>query len=182
MSTHGLSQTPEYRVWQQMLRRCHEPDHPAFENYGGRGIFVCDRWRHSVEHFIADIGARPGDGYEIDRIDNDRGYEPGNIRWATRKENCRNRRSNRLVTIDDETRSVAEWAELTGKSPSTIIKRLDAGWPDREAVSDPVRGKAAAGHAKPQTKPCDQCGVQGVYGALCRSCENKRRWKEGTYQ
>lgn len=182
MTTHGLSQTPEYRAWQQMIRRCHNPEHPAYANYGGRGISVCDAWRDDVSQFIADVGHRPEGSFEIDRIDNDRGYEPGNVRWTDRATNSRNRRSNRIITVNGESLSVAEWAERVGLHPSTIVKRLDAGWSEVDAVSRPARQKARNGEAKPDTKNCDDCGVAGVYGARCRSCENQRRWQEGVYE
>ena len=71
--SHGLSYTPEYRAWQQMIRRCHNPEHPAYANYGGRGIFVCDEWREDVTTFVADMGERPSPAHELDRIDNDKG-------------------------------------------------------------------------------------------------------------
>lgn len=94
---HGLARrgqvAPEYRSWHAMLQRCEDPKHPAFRNYGGRGITVCPRW-HVLEHFVADLGLRPF-GTSLDRIDNDRGYEPGNCRWATAKEQRENQRPKR---------------------------------------------------------------------------------------
>lgn len=139
---HGLSYRHEYRVWQTMRLRCTDPEHPAFDNYGGRGITVCDRWLNSPAAFIEDMGPRPSPAHEIDRIDNDRGYEPGNCRWVTRSENCRNRRSNRLLTFDGETLSLAEWCERRGMPSDTVRKRLEAGWPVDRALTAPVRPKA----------------------------------------
>lgn len=91
MSRHGLSQTPEYQVWRNMLRRCEDPTDPSYDDYGHRGITVCEQW-HDVAAFVADMGPRPSDKHSIDRIDNDRGYEPGNCRWATWSEQMRNKR------------------------------------------------------------------------------------------
>jgi hypothetical protein len=82
-----------------MIDRCHNPSAPTFASYGGRGIAVCDRWRESFAAFVADMGERPA-GTTIDRIDNDRGYEPGNCRWASMAVQSRNRRSTKLTPSD----------------------------------------------------------------------------------
>ena len=94
LRTHGLKRHPLYHTWLNMMRRCHHPDDRNYKNYGGRGITVCPRW-HDVAAYIEDIerllGPRP-DGKTMDRIDNDRGYEPGNVRWATAAEQSANKR------------------------------------------------------------------------------------------
>jgi hypothetical protein len=89
--THGWSRTPEYTAWVNMLRRCNSSNHPQYKDYGQRGILVCERWR-KFEAFIADMGARPSSEHTLDRKNNDGNYTPDNCRWATRKEQQRNRR------------------------------------------------------------------------------------------
>lgn len=116
----------EYRVWSAMIARCHNPHAPNFSLYGGRGITVCDRWRVSFEAFLADVGPRPA-GASIDRIDNDRGYEPGNCRWATAREQASNRRNNHRVTLGGETRTITEWARMVGISDTAFLARLRRG-------------------------------------------------------
>jgi hypothetical protein len=91
MAKHGKVH-PLYRAWSDLNSRCSNPNHQSWEYYGGRGITVCQRWRDSFEAFASDMGARPTPRHSIDRIDNDRGYEPGNCRWATASEQMRNRR------------------------------------------------------------------------------------------
>lgn len=98
--THGKRKTPEYRIWQGMVTRTTNPNSNFYHRYGGRGIVMCDEWRNSFEKFYEHMGARPaGDGfvYSIDRIDNDRGYEPGNCRWATPVQQARN--TSRTMTF-----------------------------------------------------------------------------------
>lgn len=88
---HGLSKTPEYSVWETMKSRCYNSNVASFKYYGAKGITVCGRWLNSVENFYSDMGKRPSQRHDIDRIDSTGNYEPSNCRWATKTENSRNR-------------------------------------------------------------------------------------------
>lgn len=96
LTTHGQSDTVEFIIWWAMINRCENRNFVGWQYYGGRNIKVCERWRHSFANFLADMGRRPGPGYSLDRYpDNDGNYEPGNVRWATRLQQNRNRRPYR---------------------------------------------------------------------------------------
>lgn len=120
---HGMYGTPTYKSWAKMIERCTNPKAIRFERYGARGIGVCDRWKN-FQNFIADMGERK-DGTSLDRIDNNKGYEPGNCRWATSTEQARNRSVTRLMTVNGATKPVAEWAAIAGVSRNTLIARID---------------------------------------------------------
>lgn len=128
----------EYSCWRDMQSRCENPRYLNYCNYGARGISVCDRWRGSFQAFIDDMGPRPGKGYSLDRIDNDGNYEPSNCRWATKREQDNNRRTNRLLTHRGQTKSLTEWAREFGINPLTVHHRLQRGWDLHRALTAPV--------------------------------------------
>lgn len=141
--THGRTRTPEYNAWNHIISRCTNPKDPRYKNYGGRGIKMCDRWRSSFEHFLADVGDRPTSKHSIDRWpDNDGNYEPGNVRWATRQQQSRNRTDNRLVTFDGRTQTMADWAEEIGMTQWALSQRLNRlGWSLERALTTPLNKK-----------------------------------------
>lgn len=119
--------TPTYGSWVAMKARCSNPHNIGYKDYGGRGITVCERWLN-FENFLADMGERPV-GTSIDRIDNNKGYYSENCRWATRKKQKRNQRSNTFVTFNGQTKCIADWAKITGIPDATIRSRVKCSWP-----------------------------------------------------
>jgi hypothetical protein len=137
--THGESystgNTAEYKVWAGMMRRCYNQNDHAYSEYGGRGIVVCDRW-HQYENFLSDMGRRLSPRHTIERVDNNKGYEPTNCCWATYTVQARNRRDNRFVTYQGITLCLAEWAERFGIPYKLLHQRLQRdGRSFEEAIS-----------------------------------------------
>ncbi len=116
-----------------MRQRCENPRNPRYKDYGGRGIKVCDQWQ-SFENFLADMGMQPP-GRTLERNDNDRGYEPGNCRWATRTDQASNTRINNRLTYNGKTMTIAEWARHLGVRDQLIRVRLSRGWSTADALS-----------------------------------------------
>lgn len=137
---HGGSKEPLYRVWAAMLDRCLNPSCRDYLRYGGRGIGVHPEWAASYEAFRASVGPKPGPRYSLDRIDNDQGYVPGNVRWADPFTQANNKSSNRLITFNGVQKSVSEWARELGISVSCISTRLNReGLSVSEALTRPPR-------------------------------------------
>lgn len=133
-TTHGSSNTPEYCVWESMIKRCTNPNHKSYHNYGDRGITVCDRWLHSFENFYLDMGPRPSDLHEIDRINNNGNYEPSNCRWVTKEEQMNNTRHNVIVSYKDKQYTIAQLAKECGIEYETLRRRLSRGWSVERSV------------------------------------------------
>jgi len=136
---HGLSGSAEYQAWANMIQRCHNPGHPHYANYGGRGITVCDRWITSFATFARDTGKRPSTAHSLEREDNNKGYEPGNVIWATRRAQARNTRLNHWIEIDGVSKLIGDWAVERDIDVSTICHRIARGMSERDAVLMPPR-------------------------------------------
>ncbi len=119
---HGLSDTPEYEAWRAMRNRCYKSGTSHFERYGGRGIKVCKEWMTGFVPFLNHVGFRPTPKHSIHRIDNNGNYEPGNVVWATKKEQCNLRKT------------IAQWAREVGLGQRTIWYRLRQGWTASQAL------------------------------------------------
>jgi hypothetical protein len=136
---HGKARSREYQIWAGMIRRCTDPKSHAYANHGGRGIHVCQRWRESFAAFLEDVGTRPSLLHSLDRFpDPDGDHEPGNVRWATTKEQDLDRRGNLILEMNEERLTLAEWSERVGIGATTISNRLQKGWTVEEALTTPT--------------------------------------------
>ena len=133
----GLSNTPEYECLHQAIKRCHNPNDKDFHNYGARGIAVSERYRgrDRAQNLIEDIGRKPTPKHSLDRINNDKGYEPGNLQWSSPTEQSNNRRTNRLITYKGVTLTLTQWSKKTGINRCTLGDRLDRGWSVEKALT-----------------------------------------------
>jgi hypothetical protein len=136
MNLRGRYLLPEYRSWQNMISRCYNVNLPCYKDYGGRGIKVCKRWRDSFENFFADVGKKPSSKHSLDRFPhNNRGYKPGNVRWATCIEQSQNTRRNVALTFRGKTHCMSKWARIVGINYRTIRSRLNRGWSTHDALT-----------------------------------------------
>lgn len=155
--THGMSRdgSPEYAAWHHMRQRCLDPGYRTYPDYGGRGITICERWNSFVV-FLEDMGPRPSSAHSLDRIDVNSNYEPANCRWADHKTQQRNRRSNRLIEFNGETKPLSAWAEQYGIPMVRVHQRIVIyKWSVEEALTTPVTPprKGMAKAARRQTDP-----------------------------
>jgi hypothetical protein len=133
LATHGLwdKYKSEYQCWQDMLQRCNNPRNAAYKYYGGRGIYVCERWLSSFEAFMEDMGPRPN-VMSLDRINNDGPYSPDNCRWSTINQQNRNHRGCVFIEYLGVKKTIVEWSEKTGINKKTLHARYANGWPIQE--------------------------------------------------
>lgn len=140
------ARTPEQHVLHGLKQRCRDENHWSYAGYGGRGITVSEVFDgpRGLERFLECVGRRPSDRHTIERIDNDRGYEPGNIRWATMREQSRNKRNNRIIEFRGKRLCLVDWQRETGIPHELIRARIDRlGWTVARALTTPVRRKAS---------------------------------------
>lgn len=150
IETHGASKTLEYICWYHAKERCYVSKHKSYPRYGGRGIYMCERWRTNFLNFLEDMGQKPHSGYVIDRINNDLNYtcghcpeciekrQPANCEWITKHESTKKRSTSITATRDDETKTLADWARKLGISPQALSNRINKrGYTLEEAISLP---------------------------------------------
>ena len=139
---HGLRKHRLYSIWANMKSRCYNPNATHYKRYGGRGIQICDQWRNDFKAFY-DWAMNNGykDGLTIDRINVNGDYEPSNCRWATDNEQARNTSTNKIFTINNESKSLIEWCEIYNINYRTVQDRLARGWDINRALTEPVQSK-----------------------------------------
>ena len=134
---HGLVHTQEYNSWRNMKERCNNKNNPNYKDYGGRNIKITASW-DDFRLFYSDMGKKPSNNHTIERVDNNKGYEPTNCVWATKKQQANNRRSNVLLTHNGETKNITQWCEKLGFSKMLIRSRLNRGWSEEKTLTTPV--------------------------------------------
>jgi hypothetical protein len=140
-----MTGTPTFKSWDSMRQRCTNPSDPSFQRYGAKGITVCDRWLHSFESFLQDMGERPA-GTSLDRERNDEGYSPNNCRWATPTQQQRNRDCTTYVVFDGEKVPLLTLAERFGIKPAILRNRLKTGWDLDRALRTPKINRGPKPH------------------------------------
>ena len=123
-----------------MKKRCKNPSSEFFANYGGRGITVDPRWE-DFQNFYTDMGPKPGEGYSLDRIDNNGPYSKENCRWATAEQQANNKTNSRLFTYNGITQTLPQWARAIGKEFKLLRGRIDRNWPIELALTAPLNAR-----------------------------------------
>lgn len=137
--THGDTKSTEHRSWNSAKNRCFNSKNAEFRNYGKRGITMCSKWVKSYSAFLKDMGRKPTPKHSLERIDVNGNYEPSNCCWATQKQQCNNKRNNRLLTFMGRTQNIQRWSEELGISKSVIWARLDdLDWTVEKTLSTPT--------------------------------------------
>ena len=124
VTKHGNSKQPLYAVWNQMKNRCYNKNSISYHNYGGRGLKISKSWYNSFAQFVSDMGPKPSSIYTIERVNNSIGYSKYNCRWATRKEQAINRRTNKRIFYNNHNLTISEWAKKLNMPFSLIQQRL----------------------------------------------------------
>lgn len=160
-----------------MIERCYRHTSKFYKDYGGRGIKVCDEWRNSFIAFISDMGLRPDNNLTLERMDNNDGYHPTNCKWATMKEQMRNRRNNTKYMWNGELRVLADLVETYGHTSRLVCWRLDNGWSLERALLTPVGAWGGSNYRKthcPHGHLYDEKNTRiRKSGRACRKCDSR---------
>lgn len=138
---HGMGKSRIFKIWAGMRKRCLNPNCIAYNDYGGRGIKICKDW-DSFETFYNDMNIGYSDSLSLDRINTNGDYSPQNCRWSTMKQQNNNRRNNRVVVCDGISKTLAQWAEVSGIKQNTISNRIKVGWDIKDAIYKQPANKA----------------------------------------
>lgn len=133
-----MCRTRIYRIWAHIKTRTTNSNAANWNNYGGRGIKICDRWL-DFRNFLEDMRDGYKDDLSIERIDNNKDYSKENCRWATRKEQCNNKRNNRMITFKGERKSISDWSRELKINYRALQSRLDLGWSVERTLTQPVK-------------------------------------------
>ena len=188
----GLNATghPLYSLWNGIVNRCRNPKNPNYPRYGAKGIGICDEWANDLFAFVKYIGPRPTPKHTVDRIETSKGYEPGNVRWATVSQQQNNKKNNVNLTVNGRTQTAAEWAREMGINRTTIYNRIKAGYSDAEAVLTPAtrshRERAGGNKMRPkillthsgQTLTCDEWAKIVKINPATLANRKKRGWSD----
>lgn len=139
ISTHGETKTRLHKIWEAMRSRCCDKNHKHFGDYGGRGIHICEEWSDYIHFRNWALNNGYSEDLTIDRINVNGNYCPENCRWVTMKEQQNNKRTNRYISMNGETHTIAEWSEITGIKKTTLRERLNSGWSVEKSLNAPVK-------------------------------------------
>lgn len=179
-----ISNLPEYVSWSHIKARCLNPKSKSWGDYGGRGITICDEWRNDFFAFYHHVGSRPSSDHSIGRIDNEKGYEPGNVRWETDIQQANNKRDSHFVVIDGVRKTLSEWCREYGVHSSRVLGRVKTGWDIVTAITTPA---FKHGHRQADTTVCKRGHSYAEYAYVgkndhryCRVCarESYKRYGE----
>jgi hypothetical protein len=182
-ATHGHAVggvvTPEYRAWRAMLDRCYSVTNPAYKDYGGRGIRVYDPWRVDFQAFYDHVGPRTSPAHSLERLDNERGYEPGNVVWATPTEQGRNLRTTEYYELDGERLTLGEWAERVGIPREALHQRISGfGWTLEEAITRPL---GSGGRYPTAGNDDERARLRKMWHAMISRCTNPEAERYASY-
>lgn len=193
-SLNGLSKSPLYQVLKGMRVRCNNKNNNAYKNYGGRGIKVCDEWLNKENGFLNFYNWSMNNGYEkgltIDRIDVNGNYEPSNCRWATMEEQCNNKRNNHIITINDETHTLTEWANIYRINSKLLERRIKGGFMTDNLFAKPskenmIRNKLEKEqvleirklYKEKRYKQCELAKIFNISDSVIHNIVNYKTWK-----
>jgi hypothetical protein len=148
--TNKTRNLPEYHTWRTMKDRCLNPNNHNYKGYGGRGITVSSEWAESFDRFLLDMGKRPSDKHSLDRIDNEKGYNKENCRWADTYQQSTNKRNNRFFEFNGQSMCLQEWSRKIGISQTSLWRRFNKGWSVEKALTTPVRQQQNSKKITPQ--------------------------------